>query len=118
MGEVTNLPPRRGPADGGIDGILYTSVIGKDEELSETALSIKIESTKFNKDQLYVFKGNMERENINVGIVVTKEGLSPDAKPEKERINQNTDITIGHVLLANIIEGTIDAKNIKINPYI
>lgn len=122
--KVTNLPPRRGNGDGGIDGripiiratktrkmrpdgtVLYDGDINEEEV--EAAFCIKIENSKFDRYQLGAFKNDMERERIYEGIIISAKELSPDAKVELERINNDQQFNIAHIKIDEILNGNLE----------
>jgi hypothetical protein len=114
--QVTGLPARRGPADGGIDGICQVStLINGDWIESRAALNIKIRNSAFSREQLGGFILDMDRENISTGIIITAGGLSPDAESEITRKNFGGRIFISHLHLADFLAGTIHWPYLKIS---
>ncbi|ADM97057.1 hypothetical protein Dda3937_04478 [Dickeya dadantii 3937] len=114
--EVTGLPPRRGRADGGIDGIVNF----RDNSLPScpvlrAAINIKVRSTDFSREQLGGFILDMDRENISVGLIITAANLSPDAKAELERKNTQGQICLYHIRLSDIISPNSNLPDIEIN---
>jgi hypothetical protein len=109
--KVSNLPPRRGRADGGLDGTVRVHVPNDLLPTSrkagiidiDAALNIKIRKSKFTRDQLGAFVNDMDRENILVGIIISASGLSADAKSELERHNKKGSVHLAHVLLEDLI---------------
>lgn len=125
-GDITkktiSLPPRRGNSDGGIDGripiiieiiqefkrgnkTLYFETIKKE---TEAAFNIKIESSNFNRNELNAFIGDMQRERIYDGIIVSVKPLSMDAKSEFLRHNSEGNLRIRHILVEDLLAGTVN----------
>jgi hypothetical protein len=111
---VSKLPPRRGKADGGLDGrvaVLVPSALVDPGSNSgevvdaEAAINIKVEKDKFSRTLMGAFINDMDREGIKVGIIVTTAGLSPDARSEK--------IVLVHYLLEELISGDPADKGIS-----
>lgn len=133
--QVTGLPRRRGPGDGGLDGripILIQERIIKQklkrmsdgfeipvdtikEEFkwveTNAGFNIKIEKNDFDRDTLNAFVENLRRENIFAGVIVTAVKLCPDADAEFNRHNSN-DMDLCHLLLENLLSGDISCPNI------
>lgn len=124
---VTNLPPRRGNGDGGIDGrvrVIATSTekiiaasgvyyrVGLRAE-QEAAINVKIEDKKFSPEAFGYFKDAMERENIFIGIIITARGLSPDVKMRISSINSEKVYCFYHIFLEDIIQGRVNEAAIE-----
>ena len=133
--QVTGLPPRRGPGDGGLDGripILIkvriirqklkrmfdgseipVDIIKEEFKWVETnaGFNIKIEKNDFDRDTLNAFVENLRRESIFAGVIVTAVKLAPDADSEFKRHNNN-DMDLCHLLLENLLSGDIFSPNI------
>lgn len=117
--DVTGLPTRRGAADGGIDGVVRYS---KNENGLFTpevnaALNIKIRQTDFTREQLGGFILDMDREKINVGIILTAANLAPDAKAELTRKNLEGAIELLHISLSDLLGGGRRLLNTYINGH-
>jgi predicted helicase len=112
---VTGLPARRGGADGGIDGILFTSNSSTAVEMTRTALNIKVRESDFSREQLGGFLLDMDREGISSGIIITAASLSPDAAVELVRKNRGGAITLHHIRLADILSGELGNLTLFIN---
>ena len=113
--DITGLPPRRGKTNGGIDGILYTSIYCDTVELGDkTALNIKVRKSDFTREQLGGFLLDMDREGINVGLIITAAYLSPDAKAEFNRKNAQGNVKLFHIRLSEILSSR-NLPNIFIN---
>ncbi len=124
---VTNLPPRKGNADGGLDGrIKVIAPIRKKEILKkgtqfkrgregeqDAGISVKIQKHKFNREQLGGFKLDLERENIYLGIIITATGLSGETKSVVENLNQEGICMFYHIYIADILMRKIDVSDIK-----
>ncbi|EAW33317.1 hypothetical protein [Lyngbya sp. PCC 8106] len=119
--KVTNLPPRRGKADGGIDGRIKIRApkITKIQDgegllykkgnpvIQEAGISVKIESKKFSRIQFGGFKDDLERENLYIGVIVSATGLAPDTQRRisdihQEGIYQFIPLSLGDLLAGNI----------------
>lgn len=112
---VTGIPPRRGKADGGIDGILDVScLLNQIWDNTIAALNVKVRKTDFTREQLGGFVFDMERESIRVGIIITASKPSPDARCELDRKNCQGSILLVHFRLADILVGNIAAQNILV----
>ena len=106
--EVTGLPPRRGKADGGIDGVLQVACqLDQDWQETRAALNLKVRKTAFSRGDLGAFVLDMERERIWVGIIITAAGLAPDALAELGRKNGDGAIKLVHFQLADILAGNL-----------
>lgn len=119
---VTNLPLRKGTSDGGIDGripIFINIVIEKRrgdatlysfpvKEAANAAFSIKLQKKEFDRDQLNAFVGDMERENIFDGIIITVMPFSRDAKYTMERYNDNGKVRIRSLLLEDLLSKDVE----------
>lgn len=125
--KVTNLPRRRGNSDGGIDGripiiietissiqrhneggipgYLYTQAIT--ETKVEAAFCIKMERSTFTRDQLNAFVGDMQREKIFDGIIISARPLATDALYQMNEYNQKGSVKICHLILEDILTGNI-----------
>ena len=124
---VSNLPARRGLANGGMDGrikiiatkinkvVRPTEVVYEklEEEEQDAGISVKIEGKKFSREQLGGFKLDLERESLYVGIIITGRGLSPDAKSEVERLNKEGIYRFFHIPLEDFLSGKINFEGIK-----
>lgn len=102
---VNHLPPRRGNQDGGIDGRINVSWLSHH---CIAAINIKIEKRKFDVNKLGGFILAMDREKLNVGIMITASGLTPDAEVERQRKNQEGQIYLLHLHLADLLSGDFD----------
>jgi len=119
---ATGLPKRRGNSDGGIDGrvpirievdnehrrgnrTLYSDTIKIE---TNAAFCIKIESSSFDRYELNSFIGDMDRERIFDGIIISVRPLSSDAKVEFERHNREGALKIRHILVEDLLAGQID----------
>ncbi len=112
--EVTGLPARRGNADGGIDGVI--KIIDSNNEIEErAAINVKVRKSDFTREQLGGFLLDMDRESINIGIIITAAHLSPDAQAEFIRKNSEGQIALFHIRLTDILSGNISLPNILIN---
>jgi hypothetical protein len=106
MMHVTCLPPRRGPADGGIDGIANVSRFIDGEWINtRAALNIKVRNSAFSREQLGGFLLDIDREQINIGLIITASGLSPDANSEMIRKNAQGQIILRHIFLEDLLSG-------------
>jgi hypothetical protein len=122
---VSNLPPRRGKADGGLDGrvlVLVPPRLISAEEPSaqeptvpvetEAAINLKIEKAKFSRKELGAFVNDMQRERLKVGLIITASGLSPDATSETERHHREGNIVLAHYLLEELLSDNPPGKGI------
>ncbi|HIF9293800.1 TPA: restriction endonuclease [Photobacterium damselae] len=113
--EITGLPPRRGAADGGFDGVIDISHFDQGNWLAKRAgLNVKVRSSNFTREQLGCFLLDMDREDISVGIIITAAHLSPDAKHEFDRKNVQGNVHLIHIRLSDILSGQVQAPNILI----
>lgn len=113
--ELTGLPPRRGAADGGFDGVIDISHFDQSRWLAKRAgLNVKMRSSNFTREQLGGFLLDMDREDISVGIIITAAHLAPDAKNEFERKNAQGNVHLIHIRLSDILSGQVQAPNILI----
>ncbi|MGF1805849.1 restriction endonuclease, partial [Aliivibrio sifiae] len=113
--EITGLPPRRGAADGGFDGVIDISHFDQGGWFSKRAgLNVKVRSSNFTREQLGGFLLDMDREGISVGIIITAAHLSPDAKHEFDRKNAQGNVQLIHIRLSDILSGLVQAPNILI----
>lgn len=121
---VHGLPARRGNGDGGIDGRipiyqnqfirimrpdrveLYDQEIRK--IIVDAGFCIKLEKSKFDRYQLAAFISDMERERLFEGIIISASELSPDAKVELVRINNQRKFKVFHIKLSEILNGEFD----------
>ncbi|WP_413164446.1 restriction endonuclease [Aeromonas salmonicida] len=111
--EITGLPPRRGAADGGFDGIIDIFHFTQGNWISKRAgLNVKVRDSNFTREQLGCFLLDMDRESISVGIIITAAHLSPDAKYELERKNAEGSFYLVHIRISDILSGEIHANNI------
>lgn len=131
---VSNLPPRRGRADGGLDGripviapliirhILPNALLPNtrgvlyeigDNVLQEAGINIKIQKQKFSTEQFGGFKDALERENLYVGIIITALDLSPDVKQRINDIHQSNIYTFTHILLRDLLIGKISVERFR-----
>lgn len=114
--EITGLPPRRGAADGGFDGIMDIHHFTQGNWISKRAgLNVKVRDSNFTREQLGCFLLDMDRERIPVGIIITAAHLSPDAKYELERKNAEGFVYLVHIRLSDILSGDIHANNIALD---
>ena len=114
--EVTGLPARRGNADGGIDGVINIIDSNNRNEIEErAAINVKVRKSDFTREQLGGFLLDMDRESINIGIIITAAHLSPDAQAEFIRKNSEGQIALFHIRLTDILSGNISLPNILIN---
>ena len=115
--EVTGLSARRGMADGGIDGVINiidSNNNNKNEE--RAAINIKVRKSNFTREQLGGFLLDMDRESINIGIIITAAHLSPDAHAEYIRKNSEDNMTLFHIRLSDLLSGEVsNLPNILIN---
>lgn len=111
---VTGLPARRGKADGGIDGVLFSARVSRGEQV-RTALNIKVRNSDFTREQLGGFLLDMEREGIRSGIIITAASLSPDAAAEFARKNSEGIIVLHHLRLGDLLSGELGAAALYIN---
>ncbi len=124
---VTNLPTRRGKADGGIDGrikiiaktiekkrvkqgLLYEIGLAGEQE---AGVSVKLQSELFSREQLGGFKLDLERENIYVGIIITARGLAPDVEYVIKEINKDEIYRFYHISIKDILLGKIEISGIE-----
>lgn len=112
---VTGLPARRGGADGGIDGVLFTSGSSNALTTSRTALNIKVRESDFSREQLGGFLLDMDREGITCGVIVTAASLSPDAAVELARKNRSGAVVLHHLRLADLLSGELGSSVLYIN---
>lgn len=113
--KVTGLPPRRGTADGGFDGVIDISHFKQDLWLTKRAgLNVKVRASNFTREQLGGFLLDMDRENISVGIIITAAHLSPDAKSEFDRKNAQGNVYLIHIRLSDILSGQVQTPDILI----
>ncbi|MFS2015681.1 restriction endonuclease [Massilia sp. CT11-108] len=112
--QVTGLPPRRGPADGGIDGIIYISNSDGVGQPVRTAINVKVRKTDFTREQLGGFLLDMDRERITSGVIITAASLAPDAEVELERKNREGTVMLYHIRLADILAGDLSHLDIFI----
>lgn len=128
---VNNLPPRRGRADGGLDGrvpVIAPLIIKQtlpntllpntrgvlfeigNNVLQEAGINIKIQKQKFSIEQFGGFKDALEREKLYVGIIITALDLSPDVKQRIYDIQQDKIYIFAHILLQDLLMGEIKVK--------
>ncbi|MBE8605938.1 MULTISPECIES: restriction endonuclease [Vibrio] len=113
--EITGLPPRRGAADGGFDGVIDISHFDQGGWHAKRAgLNVKVRSSNFTREQLGCFLLDMDREGISIGIIITASHLSPDAKHEFDRKNAQGAVHLIHIRLSDILSGLVQAPNILI----
>lgn len=119
---VTNLPTRRGNSDGGIDGRIPIIIEGIEEfrrgnkilkvnnveRRVNAAFCIKIERNNFDRYELNAFIGDMEREGIFDGIIISVKPMSPDAKSELDRHEREGALKIRHILVENLLAMNLD----------
>ncbi|MDC0832382.1 restriction endonuclease [Geitlerinema sp. CS-897] len=106
---VRDLPPRRGNQDGRIDG--RVNVIWLDSDCV-AAINIKIEKRKFDADRLGGFILAMDREKLDIGIIITASGLAPDAEAELKRKNREGDIYLVHIHLEDLLSGSFETGKV------
>lgn len=112
---VTGLPARRGPADGGFDGVIDISHYYQGNWIAKKAgLNVKVRESKFTREQLGCFLLDMDREKISVGIIITASYLSPDAKHEFDRKNAEENIYLVHFRISDILSGQINEPHIRL----
>ncbi|MFT4925705.1 MAG: hypothetical protein ACI8WB_001800 [Phenylobacterium sp.] len=113
--DVTGLPPRRGKADGGFDGQMTVSHL-VDQSWQETlaGLNVKVRIDSFSRGDLALFILDMDREKIDLGFIITAAYLSPDAKVELQRKNDEGNITLFHLRLSDILSNTFNLPTIQI----
>lgn len=119
---VTNLPKRKGNADGGIDGrgkttrkfllCLENKKTTKKEIIQsvDVAFNIKLENKPFSRVYFNSFVRDMERENIYDGVIITIKGLSKDAQRELENCHNSGDCLIEHYTISDILLGRIKSQ--------
>lgn len=113
---VSDLPTRRGKADGGIDGVIDIQRWQNQGWVAcRAALNIKVRKSAFSREQLGGFLLDMDREKILVGIIITASGLTPDAISEMARKNAEGHIKLVAIRLADILAGSIDLPEISIS---
>lgn len=117
--KVTKLSQRRGAADGGIDGrikvlrtVLNSIEDGKEIEV-EAGINVKVRKTPFTREQFGAFINDLDRESLNVGLIITAVGLAPDAQSELQRHNSKGSIQLAHILLEDILSGKVKVENIR-----
>lgn len=115
--QAINLSPRRGNADGGIDGRIKVISVSiqkliipngityerGEKKQQDAAVNIKIQKDKFSPEQFGYFKDSLERENIFVGIIITAKGLAPDVERRIIDINNERIYSFYHLPIKNII---------------
>lgn len=120
--KVTNLPKRRGRSDGGIDGRIKViapeiNKVSSSEGLSfqkgeniiqDAGISVKIQTQKFTREQFGGFKDDLEREKIYIGIIITANGLSPDAERRIDDLKAEGIYQFFHISLGDILTGDIN----------
>jgi hypothetical protein len=130
---ATNLSPRRGNADGGLDGRVpvyrmvvkieamqtengIEDVIRREEPIQtevEAGITIKLENKKFTRERLGGFKMDLEREGLRDGVIVSALGLTPDAVSELERLNKKTGFRLIAPTLGDFLSQRIPNNHIK-----
>ena len=113
---VSDLPPRRGRADGGIDGVIEIE-LRQDQAWVRVraALNIKIRKSPFSREQLGGFLLDLDREKIPVGLIITASGLAPDAQSEMARKNADGPTRLVAIPLADILARNIELPDIRIS---
>jgi restriction endonuclease Mrr len=107
---VRGLPPRKGNQDGRIDGRVDVIWLGNS---CVAAINIKLEKRKFDADKLGGFILAMDREKLNVGIIITASGLAPDAEAELQRKNEEGNIYLLHIYLEDLLSGSFETGQIN-----
>lgn len=113
--QVTGLAARRGAADGGFDGVMTVSYLHNEQWSEKIAgLNVKVRSSKFTREQLGGFLLDMDRENIDLGFIITAAGLTPDAQSEIMRKNEQGSVYLVPIELEDILSSSTELPNIKI----
>lgn len=113
--EITDLPPRRGAADGGFDGVMDVDYFNNQQwESTRSGLNVKVRSSNFTREQLGCFLLDMDRESINIGLIITATDLSPDARSEFNRKNSQGDVRLFHLRISDILSGAFTIPNLRV----
>jgi hypothetical protein len=109
--QVTDLPTRRGTADGGIDGRVRVIAHGIE---ANAGFAIRISNQPFSRCELGCLFLDMDREGLTVGLIITAQGLAPDTQSEIRRLNRKYGLQFVHLLLEDLVRGEINTEDCRL----